>query len=847
MNHRKSKPNPKPGQKRELVGHIRTGRTRLSSATFLIVFVLAMFANRTAAIGQDTSLSSKLSSAAPETCLTWFQWSNPYRADANSENGIDRMMAEPEVNKFCKDFTDKLGQLPAILVPVDAPVEIKNAAEVLGPQLVDALFRKQGCLFVESIELEEGQEPKNLKIGLVLEVGDDVTESIKSVEALLKMADVPMESVDLGGQNGIKIALPPGGPFNQVTLAQQDGYLIAGTGETVREIAKRIKAGQVVDWLSKFQAEQKYVRSSAVGMIDVAAIRKQFLPLLDEQTMKVVSVLGLDNLDRVEFSGGYARTDFAQRVKLKFDGTPGGIFATIDGKGLTTEDIAHFPDDSFFAVAMSVDSKKMLEEFTNILIQLEPNAAREMAGGFIQFQSETGVDLKKLIGNFGPNITLHNGYGDGLLTGVQLRTALEDPKWFEKTVDDLLAFGVRELGMPAKEHSFEQNGKTIKSLHFMGEFVPVEPSWFVDGNQVTLSLFPSVLGTATNPELAPPLIKHPSFAPYLGLFEQSANDGKTIGFSYIDSSWAYQMMYGYACMGGAMAKNGEWGEFGLPLPAGQIEMLKAHLLELQLPSFRSVSKYLTPDVAIIRREEDAIVIESHSMMANSNLTVALPAIAVGLLLPAIQQTRSAARRVTSMNNLRMFALATHNYESAHMKFPSGDGPVRPDGPAVSWRVKILPFIEAANLYEMYNFDEPWDSENNLKVAKEMPPVFRNPASNAPEGYTVYRGVGGTSGVMGIGADEKSVGRRLRDIVDGTSNTILFVEVPDEMAVPWTKPDGGIDPDETGPWDLLGNFPGGFNVALCDGSVRFVDVYIDAETFENLLKFDDGNVVEWDDF
>ena len=55
------------------------------------------------------------------------------------------MMAEPDVNKFCKDFTDKLGQLPAVLIRDEAPPEIVEAAKVLGPQIVDGLLRKQGC------------------------------------------------------------------------------------------------------------------------------------------------------------------------------------------------------------------------------------------------------------------------------------------------------------------------------------------------------------------------------------------------------------------------------------------------------------------------------------------------------------------------------------------------------------------------------------------------------------------------------------------------------------------------------------------------------------------------------
>ena len=96
--------------------------------------------------------------------------------------------------------------------------------------------------------------------------------------------------------------------------------------------------------------------------------------------------------------------------------------------------------------------------------------------------------------------------------------------------------------------------------------------------------------------------------------------------------------------------------------------------------------------------------------------------------------------------------------------------------------------------------------------------------------------------MGDDGQGKSVGRRIAEVVDGTSNTIMFLETPDEMAVPWTKPDGGINPEEIEPWQMWGNFPGGFNAGFCDASVHFLSTSLDEELFKNLMKMNDGNVV-----
>ncbi len=83
------------------------------------------------------------------------------------------------------------------------------------------------------------------------------------------------------------------------------------------------------------------------------------------------------------------------------------------------------------------------------------------------------------------------------------------------------------------------------------------------------------------------------------------------------------------------------------------------------------------------------------------VVIAIIGILVGLLLPAVQQAREAARRMSCQNNLRQLGLALHNYESAFKAFPpsriSSSSPVFHNLAAM-----ILPQIEQNNIYTGYS-------------------------------------------------------------------------------------------------------------------------------------------------
>ena len=83
-------------------------------------------------------------------------------------------------------------------------------------------------------------------------------------------------------------------------------------------------------------------------------------------------------------------------------------------------------------------------------------------------------------------------------------------------------------------------------------------------------------------------------------------------------------------------------------------------------------------------------------------------------------------------------------------------------------------------------------------------------------------------------------------MDGTSNTIMFIETSDELAVPWTKPDEGIDPEQLDKDTLFGMYPGGTNSVFCDGSVRFLADSIEVETLRLLMIMHDGQVIPYNE-
>lgn len=215
-----------------------------------------------------------------------------------------------------------------------------------------------------------------------------------------------------------------------------------------------------------------------------------------------------------------------------------------------------------------------------------------------------------------------------------------------------------------------------------------------------------------------------------------------------------------------------------------------------------------------------------------------------MILPAVQQVRSAARRTVTMNNVRMLCLANLNYESANQTFPSNLSATNPEaGENLSWRVHILPFLDRQDLYNQFKLDEPWDSPNNKALIPQMPEYFQHPQlqPDLPEGYTVFHmptsPAGSETPAMLVQGEQ---GITFGELSDGSSNTILILEVSASEAVPWTKPqDWQFDPDDPGR-GLGDAFPGVFVAGRCDGSTYSVDREIDSESLNALLTRSAGD-------
>jgi prepilin-type N-terminal cleavage/methylation domain-containing protein/prepilin-type processing-associated H-X9-DG protein len=262
------------------------------------------------------------------------------------------------------------------------------------------------------------------------------------------------------------------------------------------------------------------------------------------------------------------------------------------------------------------------------------------------------------------------------------------------------------------------------------------------------------------------------------------------------------------------------------------------------------------------------------------VVIAIIAILIGLLIPAVQKVREAAKKASCTNNLKQIGLAFHNYESANGMFPPGivgTPGTTPTAPAWGWGVFILPNLEQGNVYTVLNpsgqsMTAAMNNAAGLAALQDPIQTFLCPSditfSNYPlngsraftgvvAGKTIYiaqsnyvvnggnAGGNPTDGVFGVGSTT-----RILQISDGTSTTILAGErdsgditagVSSRKAGFWAGSDSAISTsalwfltqyqmftgqslttDATYTLGSQHNGKGGANVVMCDGSVHFLN-------------------------
>src|SRR5262245_9663716 len=274
------------------------------------------------------------------------------------------------------------------------------------------------------------------------------------------------------------------------------------------------------------------------------------------------------------------------------------------------------------------------------------------------------------------------------------------------------------------------------------------------------------------------------------------------------------------------------------------------------------------------------------------VVIAIIGVLIALLLPAVQMVREAANKTQCANNLKQLGLAMHNYQVANGGFPPGRGhlPVT-NTQAHSWTPFILPYIEQEGLHKLYDFTKVFSDPANLP-ATQTPlkvlicpsvPTVRTDSSNravtdyvfiardfSPNPYimptpafdSTWQGVLGNNGR-----------RRLLDIPDGTSNTLLLVEDagspqrwnmgrfvgPNGYAsCAWAnhasliningfEPATGVDLGPCGVNctnfnEVYGFHPAGAQVVYADGSVRLLRANVDVNLLMALVTRAGGEVI-----
>lgn len=227
--------------------------------------------------------------------------------------------------------------------------------------------------------------------------------------------------------------------------------------------------------------------------------------------------------------------------------------------------------------------------------------------------------------------------------------------------------------------------------------------------------------------------------------------------------------------------------------------------------------------------------------------IAIIVLLIALFIPFSGGSREAARRIQCANNLKQIGLALHSYHDEFGCFPPAYVTDEDGKPMHGWRVLILPYMEQQPLYDQYDFNEPWDGPNNSKLHDTMVATYSCPSQPREDSENT------TSYVAVVGSDTVFPGDQsttFEDITDGTSNTLLVVEISNS-GIHWMEPrdlnveemPAVINPGEGRSRGISSMHPEGAQVLWADGAIHLLPNSLPTKTLRAKLTIAGGETID----
>jgi prepilin-type processing-associated H-X9-DG protein len=675
------------------------------------------------------------------------------------------------------------------------------------------------------------------------------------------------------GKRQVSRVMIPDTPGVELAWFAEGPHLVLTVGIGAVDTALSVADGKSPNFAAtnhgkKLAAKPDFDRTG-LFWLNFAALRDRFgaipLPLEGGKTIaSVLDTVGLGGLNHVLLQSGYKGRSLWSTIDVDAPGPRKGLLGLSSESSMTLADLPPLPISNvgFYAQSMSLATcyDEVLELARDVAKLGPPDASDQLNGMLEKIPEFLGCDLRNdILAALGPVQCVYSDSNQGGLLGSDCGIAISvaDADQLRETINTLLDRIDEEL--PAEYISVvrrEKHGQELVTLQIGGG--GFNPTFVIDDKWLCLGA-----SSQTVESFALRLAgKLPSWKPDAETAEALAAVPKT--FASVSVAYPRQTIRSLVSaapflMGLAQAGVKQASRFGGVPP---IDLEGA---PMEIPPAELVVQPLFPNVSWCVVDEDGIHLTTRSsapaipLVGGADMSsVAVVAVLVALLLPAVQQAREAARRTQSKNNLKQLGLALHNFADTFNHFPQGTIPSKKLKPEErqSWLVEILPYLDQAPLYNQMNVNlresAQWDGDD-LKPSIELDiPMFINPSHQkshragepATTDYVGWAGVGKDAPTEKCKDDKKGIFgydrvTRFRDITDGTSNTVMVSDVVAKDRGPWAQ--GGTStiralttkPYVNGPDGIGSPHVGGFHVLMADGSVRFVSQNIDEDTLEAL--------------